>query len=207
MRFTIPVATLVALIAAAIAAPAADLAAGKTAYMVCAACHGQSGEGVKALNAPRLAGQESWYLVRQIKYYKSGIRGTHPQDVYGQQMAPMAHTLADDAAIENVAAYIHSLSAPPSAPTVEGDAVKGKTLYVVCATCHGQHGEGNEALNAPRQAGMDDWYMVRQLEHFKDGIRGTHAQDTYGQQMAPMAKTLPDDQAIADVVSYINTLR
>jgi cytochrome c oxidase subunit 2 len=207
MRITIPWTITLALMGAAIAAPAADLAAGKTAYAVCTACHGPNGEGVKALNAPRLAGQEIWYLIRQIKYYKTGIRGTHPQDVYGQQMAPMAHTLTDDAAIENVAAYINSLSAPPSAPTVQGDPAKGKALYVVCATCHGQHGEGNEALNAPRQAGMDDWYMARQLEHFRDGIRGTHAQDLYGQQMAPMAKTLPDAQAIADVVSYINTLR
>ena len=35
-------------------AQAADAAAGKGAYAVCAACHGQNGEGNVAMNAPKL---------------------------------------------------------------------------------------------------------------------------------------------------------
>ena len=62
-------------------------------------------------------------------------------------------------------------------------------------------------MNAPRAAGMDDWYLVSQLQNFKDGIRGGHPQDRYGEQMAFMARTLVGDSAIDDVVAYINTLQ
>lgn len=88
-----------------------------------------------------------------------------------------------------------------------GDAAKGKTLFATCVACHGGGAEGNKALNAPRLAGQEDWYLVRQLKNFKDGIRGADPNDIYGQQMAPMAQLLPDDQAIADVVAYIETLK
>ena len=38
-----------------------DATKGKAAYAVCAACHGANGMGNKALNAPKIAGQEPWY--------------------------------------------------------------------------------------------------------------------------------------------------
>ena len=60
-------------------------------------------------------------------------------------------------------------------------------------------------MNAPRLAGMSDWYLVTQLENFKQGIRGAHPKDMYGPQMASMAAILSADQAINDVVGYINT--
>ena len=88
-----------------------------------------------------------------------------------------------------------------------GDAAKGKTLYATCLACHGANGEGNKALNAPRLAGQEEWYVARQLKNFKDGIRGADANDIYGQQMRPMAQILADDQAIADVAAYIATLK
>ena len=87
-----------------------DAGAGQVAYAVCSACHGADGEGNQALNAPRLAGQQSWYLKRQLTNYKSGRRGTHEEDVFGRQMAPMAATLVDAATIENVVAFIGTLS-------------------------------------------------------------------------------------------------
>ena len=88
-----------------------------------------------------------------------------------------------------------------------GDAAKGKLLYATCGACHGANGEGQEALNAPRLQGQQDWYITRQLENFKAGIRGTNPKDTNGMVMAPMAQTLPNDQAVADVVAYIKTLK
>ena len=187
-------------------AMAADAGAGKALFGVCVACHGANGEGNAALNAPRLAGLPSWYVVRQLEHFKGGVRGKAAGDIYGAQMAPMAMTLADQAAMENVAAYIETLSAPAPAPTIQGDAAAGKALYGVCAACHGQKAEGNQALNAPALAGQDDWYLVRQLEGFKAGHRGRNPQDTFGAQMAPMAATLADEKAIKDVVAYIGTL-
>lgn len=188
------------------ARPPGDAAAGQTLYATCAACHGQQGEGNPALNAPKLAGQSAWYLKRQLKAYQQGLRGTHENDVYGQQMAAMAATLADDTAIDNVVAHINTLPDVAAPTTVSGDVHRGQRRFRTCATCHGADGQGIQAANAPRQAGMSDWYLVRQLQNFREGIRGSHPGDTYGAQMAMMAAGLRDDQAIADLVAYINTL-
>jgi len=88
-----------------------------------------------------------------------------------------------------------------------GDAERGKAFYATCGACHGANGEGMEALNAPSLAGQESWYVIRQLQNFKNGIRGTNPKDTFGMQMAPMAMTLPTDQAMEDVAAYIKTLK
>jgi cytochrome c oxidase subunit 2 len=87
-----------------------------------------------------------------------------------------------------------------------GDAERGKAFYATCGACHGPNGEGMEALNAPKLAGQEPWYLLRQLENFKNGVRGNNPRDTYGMQMAPMAQTLPTSQAMEDVTAYIQTL-
>ncbi|HBR60445.1 MAG TPA: cytochrome c oxidase subunit II, partial [Deltaproteobacteria bacterium] len=61
--------------------------------------------------------------------------------------------------------------------------------------------------NSPAIAGQHDWYIVRQLQNFKKGIRGSDAGDTYGQQMSPMAMTLVDDTTINNVAAYISTFK
>lgn len=61
-------------------------------------------------------------------------------------------------------------------------------------------------MNAPALQGQNDWYLVTQLKNFKAGYRGAHPEDSYGMQMRAMSAMLPDEQAIIDVVSYINTL-
>jgi len=183
-----------------------DPEAGRALYAICSACHGVQGEGNAALNSPKIAGQSAWYMKRQIQYYRSGVRGSHPDDIYGRQMAPMALTLTNEAAIDNVIAYVQTL--PDNAPeaTVEGDVEHGKRIFRVCANCHGHEGQGIQALNAPRQAGMSDWYLVTQLKNFKARIRGSHEKDMYGIQMQLMADILHDDDDINDLVAYVNTL-
>ena len=84
--------------------------------------------------------------------------------------------------------------------------MRGEDIFVTCESCHGDEGQGIWALNAPRLNGVNDWYLVRQLNNYKQGIRGSHPQDLYGKQMTLMAGVLRDDQAIKDLVAYINTL-
>jgi len=187
---------------------AGDAAAGKPLYAVCAACHGLQAEGNPALNAPKLSGQGDWYLKRQLKNFKSGARGTHDKDVFGKMMAPMAATLGDDAAIDNVSAYIRTLPDNPAPHTVKGNANNGRKLYVsTCGACHGPDARGVQAMNAPGLKGMSDWYLVTQLKNFKQGVRGAHPKDMHGPQMASMAAILADGQATNDLVAYLNTLR
>lgn len=83
---------------------------------------------------------------------------------------------------------------------------RGKAFYRICAACHGEKGQGNPANQAPRLAGQHLWYLESQLKNFRAGIRGVDDKDTNGQVMRPMSMTLPDDQAVADVVAYISTL-
>jgi cytochrome c oxidase subunit 2 len=183
-----------------------DPIAGQAGYAVCAACHGMQGEGNPAMNGPKLTGQSTWYLRRQIDAYKRGHRGTHPDDVYGRQMAPMVATLVNQQAVDNVVAYIRSLPDVPARPTVTGDLEHGEELYDGCVLCHGAEGMGKHATNAPRYAGMSDWYLVRQLKNFQTGVRGSHPEDKYGEQMGFMSKQLYGDESINDVVAYINSL-
>jgi cytochrome c oxidase subunit 2 len=185
---------------------AADVAAGKAAYMICAACHGQQGEGNVAMNSPKIAGQEPWYLRRQLEAYRSGLRGTAPGDTFGAQMRPMAMAVADPAALENVIAYIGTLPAASPAATVSGDAAAGKTAYLVCSACHGPAAEGNEQMGGPRLAGQNDWYLVRQINNYNKGLRGYDSKDIFGNQMKPMAATVNSEEAANNVVAYINSL-
>jgi len=186
---------------------AGDPAAGATLFAVCAACHGQQGEGNPAMHAPKLSGQADWYLARQLKNFKSGVRGGGAKDAYGPTMAPMASTLPDDEAIRNVVAYIKTLPDQPAPPTLAANLHHGKALYGNCSVCHGAHGSGIQSTMAPRLAGMSDWYIATQLDNFKDGARGKHPSDLYGLQMSSMAAILTDDHATSDVAGFANSLR
>jgi len=189
------------------ARPVGNAAAGQANYAVCSACHGQQGEGNQQLNAPKLAGLADWYARRQLVSYQQGVRGTVMGDQFGPQMAPMSQLVADPATRENVLAYIATLPDNPPQTTVIGDTDNGRRLYSTCSTCHGANGEGRWATNAPPLGAMSDWYLERQLQYFKDGVRGSHPDDIYGDQMATVAGVLVGETAIRDVIAYINTLR
>jgi cytochrome c oxidase subunit 2 len=200
-------ASAAALLTASSTLAAGDPAKGQAAYATCAACHGQNGEGNQAMNAPRLAGLAAWDLTRQLQNFKSGARGADAKDTYGAQMRPMAMTIPDAQALDDLVAYIGTLQAPPAAPTITGNADAGKAAFAVCAACHGMNGEGIQAMNAPKLSGQHDWYVARQLQNFKAGIRGTAPGDVFGTQMRPMAMTLADDTAINNIAAYIATLK
>jgi cytochrome c oxidase subunit 2 len=174
-------------------------------YAFCTVCHGAHGNGNPAINAPKIAGIEPWYLKQQLTSFRAGLRGTKPTDEPGLEMQPVGVQL-DDAAIEAVAAYVAKFE--PAAPpvTVQGDPKKGRTLYATCSGCHGTSAEGNGALKAPALAGQTDWYLVRQLERFRNGERGFAAEDTPGATMRAAAGVLSDAKAVNDLVAYINTL-
>ncbi len=186
---------------------AQDARRGLESYKLCAGCHGFKGEGNQLVNAPKLTGQNGWYMARQLAHFRDGVRGTVSGDTHGATMAQMAAGLKTEEDIADLIAHIATLPDKPAAATVQGDAANGKKLYMTCAACHGQKAEGNAATNAPALAGMDDWYQLAQLVKFKNGQRGANPNDTYGAQMAPMAGVLSNDQAMRDVVAYINSLK
>lgn len=180
---------------------------GKVLYEPCAACHGARGDGNQSLKAPRLTHLAPVYVVAQLQKFKAGLRGGAGDSDSARQMAAMAATLADDQSMYDIAAYVATLDGGVSAVTVKADLSLGESYYrQYCAACHGPAAGGNAALNSPRLAGADDWYIVAQLEAFRSGARGNNASDRTGKQMRVMAAVLPDDQAVAAVAAYIRSL-
>jgi cytochrome c553 len=174
-------------------------------FASCTACHGNKAEGSVTLNAPAIAGQDVAYIERQLRNFRADRRGTHKSDSLGAQMrAVAAATFADDAAVTQIATYISALPKTMPAAPASGNLHNGNNLYQgKCGACHGGTAEGNPALKAPRLAGLDAAYIKRQFANFRDGVRGTDQQDIPGRQMAMMAKTLPTERDLDDVIAFI----
>jgi len=206
--FATVVAGLLLVTTVSIGDAAADqLERGRKIFALCAQCHGEKADGNSLSLAPAIAGLKIWYIERQLKFFRSGERGLHPEDVAGMRMAPMARTLRSDEDLAAVAAYVASL--PPARPEPEvhgGDPERGKTHYALCASCHGQDGAGNQQMSSPALKYASDWYLLSQLEKYRAGVRGANPGNPNGAVMRPMAMTLPDGQALKDVVAHIMTL-
>ena len=87
-----------------------DAARGEDYYInICSACHGGNAQGNDALGAPTLAGVNDWYLKSSYESYLDGLRGTHPDDFYGAQMARLASAFSDGDAINDVIAFIAAM--------------------------------------------------------------------------------------------------
>lgn len=174
-------------------------------FVYCTVCHGIQTMGNVLIEAPRLSGMQSWYVEQQLHAFRNGWRGTHTEDPAGMEMQPMVAALSDDE-ITEVAEFVTSTQSPRPGASISGDAGKGRVLYQSCAACHGADGSGNRQLGGPALTGLNDWYLAAQLKKFKNGQRGSNAADTFGNQMAASAQLLADDDAIDDVVTYINSI-
>ena len=208
MRFTRFLLTTAALVLLSVAPALADDGRGEELFELCVQCHGANGGGDPVALAPAIAGLSEWYLEAQLEKFRSGIRGAHPDDRAGLRMYPMSLSLRDDEDLAAVAAYVSSLPPANPEPTLAGgEPAHGKLLYTPCIACHGPQADGLEALAGPNLKASSDWYLLRQLNNFKVGIRGTDPKDVTGMRMRPMSMILADEQAMKDVIAYIMTLR
>lgn len=190
---------------------AGNAEAGKTKAATCGACHGMDGNSV-APTFPKLAGQVTEYITKQLHDFKVGRRSN-------PVMSPMAQPLSEQD-IEDLAAYFSSQKlAPPAAPAaaiVAGEKIylKGKgtpTEVPACLGCHGQGGEGNfdwkssmatvPAVLAPAVGGQHSGYVVAQLQAFQSGQRSNDV----GQVMRNFAGKLSAEeiQAVSDYISSL----
>ena len=204
LRRLLPASVLLCLNVMAVAADELPIPADEFVY--CSTCHGVQLMGNPILEAPRLSGMAAWYVEQQMRSFKDGWRGTHDTDLAGRDMQPMAAALSDKQ-IREVAEYVSQTRSGPPETTLPGNVEKGRALYASCSACHGQKGEGVESLRGPALANLNDWYLVTQMQHFRDGSRGSHPEDRYGMQMRAPAQSMTDENAIMDVISYISTLR
>lgn len=78
---------------------------GKLIYLQCANCHGFKGEGKVESKSPPLNTLEDWFQLEQLRKFKSGLRGKHPQDAEGNAMRLAVMGLSDED-MKNVTRYI-----------------------------------------------------------------------------------------------------
>lgn len=80
----------------------------------------------------------------------------------------------------------------------------GTINYSTCLPCHGGQAQGDRAVYAPPLAGQKRWYLDRQLEHFRLGIRGWHENDVHNAVMHPIARALEisgSQEAVLDEIA------
>ncbi|BAN48079.1 c-type cytochrome [Metapseudomonas resinovorans] len=91
-----------------------------------------------------------------------------------------------------LAATLHVQAGPvPAAATLQ-----------TCAACHGDRGQGNPALGAPRLAGQQADYLLQQLQGFKTGRRGYDARDSHGAQMRAVVANLDEAEFASLALHY-----
>ena len=171
----------------------------------CTVCHGSQLKGNVNIGAPRLSGLPQWYIERQLLNFKDGTRGMHTSDDRGMEMRPMVSEFTPSQ-IKDIAEWVATTQSPKPELTLIADSLAGKTLFTSCAACHGAHGEGNRPIGAPALAGLNDWYVVTQLNHFRNQIRGNKDTDIYGQQMIAASAVITSEQDVANLAAYITSL-
>lgn len=82
-------------------------------------------------------------------------------------------------------------------------ASRGAAVFNTCVPCHGENGGGIPRLRTPAIAGLPQWYVARQLDHFAHDVRGAHPDDMEGHRMRPMARTLYHPGDLEAVAAYV----
>lgn len=154
------------------------LAGGRAAFAAnCAACHGAGGQGALG-GFPNLADDDwlwggSFTAIRHTIAH--GVRNTESEET---RIGPMPRFVTDQlltrAQAEDVTQYVLSMSGPA---TDEAAVARGATVYAEgCVSCHGERGEGNPAVGAPRLSdgiwlfGGDHASILRSIANGRGGV-------------------------------------
>ena len=182
-----------------------EVTADASLYYPCQSCHGVDGGGSEALEAPTIAGMDSDYLARQLRNFRDGVRGASLDDLPGRQMSLVAAVYTDDAQIDQLAAYVETMSPLPVQHVGSYDDASDAAEFEPCAVCHGIDGSGGATPGAPAINRLEDWYVRSQLQKFRSGVRGNNEDDVLGQQMRLASASLSDEQ-ISKLTAHVSAL-
>lgn len=157
----------------------------------CANCHGEGGNSTNP-DTPNLAGQNTSYLLEQVRQFAEGKR----RNLF---MEGLIRALSPEEKIGVVLHYSHQEVAykPPSNAAL---AAKGQDYYnKICFRCHGDQGRGSDKI--ARIAGQQPGYLSLTLKRYRDGssVRSDPL-------MAANTKTMTDAD-IAAVVAYVSSMK
>jgi cytochrome c553 len=175
--------------------------AGKEKAQLCQGCHGEWGNSVDPV-IPKLAGQYSFYISKQLRNYQTGER-TH------QIMNAMAATVSDEE-LADISAYFASQTKMSGRRVAENQL--GKKLFIkgdisrsiiACVNCHGVNGKGRLPGTSmfPVIGGQHKDYLLGQLINFREANRTNSASGI----MNITTKSLTDEE-IKALAEYISEL-
>ncbi|HCK04505.1 MAG TPA: cytochrome c4 [Methylophilaceae bacterium] len=177
------------------------LSAKKIVNNLCVACHAVDGNSAISMN-PKLAGQHSAYITKQLMNFKSGTREN-------AVMAGMVASLNDED-MKNLGLYFSQQSLALSLAKSNGKSSLGEKIYrgglsakgvPACASCHGPAGHGIPDVY-PRLNAQHSDYTLGQLNLFRLENRSNDE----GMIMRVIAQKLTEKEMYA-VSDYIEGLQ
>ena len=202
MKKLVVIAATCALLGSTTAVLAAgDATAGKAKSATCAACQSPDGNSTNP-QYPKLAGQSTDYLLKQLQEFKSGARAN---PIMAGMVAPLSPQDMEDLAAYFASQQVTRAAADPALAPVGEALFRGGDLnsgVPACSACHGATGAGNPAAKFPALAGQHAEYAEIQLKAFRAMERSNDA----GQMMRVIAAKLTDPQ-IKAVSSYVQGLQ
>ncbi len=157
----------------------------------CANCHGSGGNSTNP-DTPNLAGQNTSYLLEQLKQFADGRRKN-------PFMEGMIKALNPEERAGVVLYYAHQ-SVTYKPPVNAALATKGQEYYSkICFRCHGDQGRGDDKI--ARIAGQQPGYLALTIKRYRDGS-GVRTDPL----MAANTKSMTDAD-IAAVVAYVASMK
>ncbi|TCZ63014.1 cytochrome-c oxidase, cbb3-type subunit III [Roseicella aquatilis] len=154
------------------------MAGGRIAFANnCAGCHGAGGQGATG-GFPSLADDDWLYGGSYESIHTTiehGVRNGTDSDARGIAMPRfLADGLLKPAEVADVAEYVLSLNGRSTDAAAAG---RGETLFAEnCVSCHGEKGEGNRDMGAPRLSdqvwlyGGDKASLVQSISYSRAGV-------------------------------------
>jgi cytochrome c553 len=170
-------------------------APGYTKAFACSACHGLGGNS-RAETTPVLAGMPAWYFKKAIDDYASGRRVSPEMEAFAKMVKQQG--------VDDVAGYFAAQAREKLSLKLDRASIaSGRKASVVCASCHGDQGRGDERRGVPSIMGQPPGYLINQMRLFKADRRSPG--DPALTNMKALMKSV-DDATLADLAAYYASL-
>lgn len=140
---------------------------GKAAFAPCEGCHRSDASGRVSGAYPRLSGQHTQVLMKQIADIRAGRRANPKMEPFIDDHVLTPFDIAD------IAVYLQALPVADTNGKGPGTTIeRGKQLYEKdCTVCHGARGEGDATKFYPMVAAQHYKYLLREVKFIRDGDR------------------------------------
>ena len=207
----------IAALAASLPVFAQDAQQAKDIFGPCAACHGDSGQGGKRGEYPRIAGQSAKYMFQQLKNFQSQARINLPMYPYTKErdipdtdmklvsswleQVELSTEIPDFKDTDDALTRLTAMDKVMIISRAVGDIEHGGAVYQKnCAACHGKTGKGKGSF--PMLVGQYTNYLQRQVDAF---LRAERPHDEESAKEGVLYSLLPQD--VQNVLAYLTSIQ